>query len=109
MMVETLCYSSIIPKVKSQNTPDIVFFTVTAESFKFHTEFSITNFVFTSVLIDLKYLFFILKFFMLKPKIKMSFSQPSKHLSKYYTNMYIKNRGCHAPHTSRSAIRERHV
>jgi hypothetical protein len=63
-------------KVKSQNTPDVVFFTVTAEIFKFHTELPINNFVFTSVLMDLKYLFFTLKFFMLKPKNKRSFSKP---------------------------------
>jgi hypothetical protein len=65
-MVETLCYSNIMHKVKSHNTPDIVYFTVIVESFKFHTELPINNFVFTSVLIDLQYLFFTLQFFMLK-------------------------------------------
>jgi len=60
-------------KVKSQNTPDIVFFTVTAEIYRFHTELSITNFVFISVLIDLKYIFFTQNFFMLKSKTKWSF------------------------------------
>jgi hypothetical protein len=60
-------------KVKSQNTPHIEFFTVTDESFKFDTELPIKSFVFTSVPLDLQYLLFTLKFFMLKSKIKRSF------------------------------------